>query len=187
MAVDMSGVSTPLSSTATLSGTSSPKLTTLEKNIANGPAIPASTAIEYIASRSSLSSSVFVYDLAEQAGFGTLTKSWAESSSDVASVVSLQTRAGAGLSLVGRLSQGSSKDTKGAVLTAFTTPTGLAAMVQSLSYLPPATASSRLIIQVPTVTPVGENFSLSPTLAPLAPVFSMLPDSFTVLLSAAPQ
>ncbi|EMD40608.1 hypothetical protein CERSUDRAFT_111192 [Gelatoporia subvermispora B] len=185
-----SGTSTPVSSTATLSVPSSPKLKALShetlQKLSKSNLVAASTAIEHVAARTS--SSVFVYDLAENAGFGTFTKSWGNTSKEFASVVSLQTRAGAGLSLVGRLSQGPSKDAvKGAVLTAYTTPTGLAAMVQSLSYLPPATPTSRLVIQVPAVTPVGENFSLSPTIAPFSPVVPILPQGFTVLLSAAPQ
>lgn len=90
--------------------------------------------------------------------------------------------------MVGRLSQGTSKDAaRGAVLTAYTTPSGLAAMIQSLSYLPAPTASSRLIIQVPTVTPVGESFALSPTIAPFTSTLAILPESFAVLLSATPQ
>ncbi|KAI0939673.1 hypothetical protein AcW1_004627 [Taiwanofungus camphoratus] len=192
MAIEQSGTTTPLSSTTTLSGPPSPKLKAvadeLLKTSAKSPLVSASATIEYIASRSTSSSSVFIYDVAEQVGFGTLTKSWAGTSNDVSPVVSLQTRAGAGLSLVGRLSQGSSKDVgKGAVLTAYTTPAGLAAMVQSLTYLPTPTASSRLLIQVPTVTPVGENFTLSPTLASFTPALAILPESFTVLLSATPK
>lgn len=192
MAVDeQSGISTPVSSTTTLSAPPSPRLKAdfLKDAVVKGSLISASTAIEFIASRATSSSSVFVYDVAEQVGFGTLTKSWAAAlGSEVASVVSLQTRAGAGLSMVGRLSQGTSKDAaRGAVLTAYTTPSGLAAMVQSLSYLPAPTASSRLIIQVPTVTPVGESFALSPTLAPFTPALAILPENFTVLLSATPQ
>ncbi|KAI0677013.1 assimilatory sulfite reductase [Trametes maxima] len=186
-----SGTSTPFSATTTLSAPPTPKLkaTTNDfQRIAEAGAITASTLIEYIASRPASSSSVFVYDLAEQAGFGSLTKSWANAGSESAPVVSLQTRAGAGLSLVGRLSQGTSRDAaKGAVLTAYTTPSGLAAMVQSLTYLPPATPTSRLVIQVPTVTPVGERFALSPTLAPFTPTLALLPEGFTVLLSATPQ
>ncbi|KAI0356488.1 assimilatory sulfite reductase [Trametes cingulata] len=186
-----SGTSTPFSSTTTLSAPPTPKLKAAANDlqrIAESGAITASTLVEYIASRAAASSSVFVYDLAEQAGFGSLTKSWAQAGSETAPVVSHQTRAGAGLSLVGRLSQGSSKDAaKGAVLTAYTTPSGLAAMVQSLTYLPPATPTSRLVIQVPTVTPVGEQFALSPTLAPFTPVLPLLPEGFTVLLSATPQ
>ncbi|KAI0650182.1 assimilatory sulfite reductase [Trametes meyenii] len=186
-----SGTSTPFSATTTLSAPPTPKLkaTTNDfQRIAEAGATTASTLIEYIASRPASSSSLFVYDLAEQAGFGSLTKSWAHTGSESAPVVSLQTRAGAGLSLVGRLSQGTSRDAaKGAVLTAYTTPSGLAAMVQSLTYLPPATPTSRLVIQVPTVTPVGEQFALSPTLAPFTPTLALLPEGFTVLLSATPQ
>ncbi|EIW61476.1 assimilatory sulfite reductase [Trametes versicolor FP-101664 SS1] len=187
-----SGTSTPFSATTTLSAPPTPKLKASPANdlqsIAESGAITASTLVEYIASRTASSSSVFVYDLAEQAGFGSLTKSWADAGSETAPVVSLQTRAGAGLSLVGRLSQGTSKDAaKGAVLTAYTTPSGLAAMVQSLTYLPPATPTSRLVIQVPTVRPVGEQFALSPTLAPFTPALALLPEGFTVLLSATPQ
>lgn len=186
-----SGASTPFSTTTTLSAPPTPKLKAAANDlqrIAESGAITASTLVEYIASRSSSSSSVFIYDLAEQAGFGTLTKSWSEAGGETSTVVSLQTRAGAGLSLVGRLSQGSSKDAaRSAILTAYTTPSGLAAMVQSLSFLPTATATSRLVIQVPTVTPVGEHFALSPTLAPFTPTLTLLPEGFTVLVSATPQ
>ncbi|KAJ7499051.1 hypothetical protein FB451DRAFT_1427968 [Mycena latifolia] len=123
---------------------------------------------KFLASRAETSSTVYVYDLAEQVGFGTLTKEWSKSE-NTASVVDLQTRAGAGLSLVGRLSEGTSRDAgKGAVITAYTTPAGLLMMAPALSYLPPATPSSRLVIQVPTVTSVGETFALSPSLASLA-------------------
>nr|AUN37960.1 sulfite reductase 2 [Ganoderma lucidum] len=188
-----SGASTPFSTTTTLSAPPTPKLKAAANDlqsirIAESGAITASTLVEYIASRTSSSSSVFIYDLAEQAGFGTLTKSWSEAGGETSTVVSLQTRAGAGLSLVGRLSQGSSKDAaRSAILTAYTTPSGLAAMVQSLSFLPQATPTSRLVIQVPTVTPVGEHFALSPTLAPFTPTIPLLPEGFTVLVSATPQ
>lgn len=65
----------------------------------------ASDIVELISSRSTTASAVFIYDLALQAGFGSLTESWSHSDGQTAPVVSLQTRAGAGLSLVGRLSQ----------------------------------------------------------------------------------
>jgi sulfite reductase (NADPH) flavoprotein alpha-component len=189
MTVEFSGPSTPLSSTSTLSPSPPPHLKdTLPLGVFKSPQFSASNIIEFIASRSVTSSTVHIYDLAEQAGFGTLTKSWSKSDHDTASVVNLQTRAGAGLSLVGRLSEGTSVETvMGAVLTAYTTPAGLAAMAQSLSYLPTATPSSRLIIQVPTVTPVGKTFALSPTVAPLAAAFAILPSNITVLISATPQ
>ncbi|KAG6854995.1 hypothetical protein C0991_005924 [Blastosporella zonata] len=187
-----SGASTPFSSTTTLSTPSSPvlkgSLDTLE-NIYYNPHLPASTLVESIASHDSTTSTVYIYDLAEQAGFGTWTKERAKSgTTNSAPVVDLQTRAGAGLSLVGRLSEGTSQDTvKGAVLTAYTTPTGLSMMAPSLSHIPIATPMSRLVIQVPTVTSIGESFSLSQSLAPLASAWSLLPENLVILLSAAPQ
>ncbi|KAI0091880.1 assimilatory sulfite reductase [Irpex rosettiformis] len=182
---------TPLSPTDTLSVPSSPglKASIVPSTLAKNSLLSASTAIELVASKSS--SSVFVYDLAEQAGFGAHTTSWTgpqASDLSTATVVSLQTRAGAGLSLVGRLSQGTSKDAqKSVVLTAYTTPTGVAALLPSLSYLPAPSENSGLILQVPTVTPVGETFALSPTLAPFTSSLAILPENFTVLLSATAQ
>ncbi|TFY80815.1 hypothetical protein EWM64_g3197 [Hericium alpestre] len=183
--------STPLSASTTLTPPS-PDPDSLSPSevlkIVTKPALAASEVIELVSSRSASTSTVFIYDLAEQVGFGSLAKSWAQTDAASAPVISLQTRAGAGLSLVGRLSQGTSKDAaNGSVLTAYTTPTGLAEMIPSLTYLPEPTPSSRLILQIPTVTPVGEKFALSPTLSPLNPVLSILPDSFTVILSATPQ
>ena len=102
-----SGTSTPFSATSTLSAPPTPKLKAAANDlhtIAQSGAITASTLVEHIASRPASSSSVFIYDLAEQVGFGSLTKSWAQAGAESAPVVSLQTRAGAGLSLVGRLS-----------------------------------------------------------------------------------
>jgi sulfite reductase (NADPH) flavoprotein alpha-component len=189
MAIEVaSGATTPSSAAATLIGTP----TEDHKNAPiQGTSMfkrPASDIIELLASRLATSSAVYIYDVAEQVGFGTLTKSWSTTMESTAPVISLQTRAGAGLSLVGRLSEGSSQDVvKGAVLTAYTTPAGLAAMAHSLLYLPPATSSSRLIIQVPAATTVGPSFALSPTLASLSTTFSILPDNVVVLLSATPQ
>ncbi|GLB33669.1 putative sulfite reductase [Lyophyllum shimeji] len=187
-----SGASTPFSSTTTLSSPPSPSLKgsagTLDQDVYFNSRLSASTLVEFTASRQNNSSTVYIYDLAEQAGFGTLTKEWAKSGSNTAPVVDLQTRAGAGLSLVGRLSEGTSQDTvKGAVLTTYTTPSGLSMMAPSLSHLPAASPTSRLVMQVPTVTAVGETFSLSPSLAPLASTWSILPENIVVLLSATPQ
>ncbi|KAJ7179257.1 hypothetical protein C8R46DRAFT_1073144 [Mycena filopes] len=181
-----SGTSTPLSASSTVlsSPTISPKPF---HDIYANPQVSASTAVEFLASRPDTSSAVYVYDLAEQAGFGTLTKEWAKTQ-NTASVVDLQTRAGAGLSLVGRLSEGTSRDAgKGSVITAYTTPAGLAMMAPALAYLPPASASSRLVIQVPTVTSVGDSFSFSPTLASLATVVPTLHQDLVIFLSATPQ
>jgi sulfite reductase (NADPH) flavoprotein alpha-component len=181
--------SSPLSSSTTLSSPPSPLLkSTPQQNVYHNPRIQASDIIEFTASRAISSSTVYVYDLAEQAGFGTLTKFWSKSGEDTASVVELQTRAGAGLSLVGRLSEGTNQDTvNGAVLTAYTTPTGLCMMAPALSYLPSATPTSRLVIQVPTISAVGETFFLSPSLAPLTTALAILPVDVVVLLSATPQ
>ena len=185
-----SGATTPSSAAATLIGTPIEDCKSKNSPIQAAGVFkrPASDIIELLTSHSNTSSAVYIYDVAEQVGFGTLTKSWSLTLESTAPVISLQTRAGAGLSLVGRLSEGSSKDVvKGAVLTAYTTPSGVAAMAQSLMYLPSATSSSRLILQVPAATTVGSTFALSPTLASLSTTFSILPDNITVLLSATPQ
>ncbi|KAF5369799.1 hypothetical protein D9758_001177 [Tetrapyrgos nigripes] len=159
----------------------------LDKLLEN-PAFSASAIIEFLSSRATDTSAVYIYDLAEQAGFGTLTKDWAKSDKGTAQVIDLQTRAGAGLSLVGRLSEGTSSATaKGAVLTAFTSPHGLTLMSPSLSYLPPASPSSRLVVQVPLITPVGETLALSPSAASLSTALPILPESIVVLISATPQ
>jgi sulfite reductase (NADPH) flavoprotein alpha-component len=156
------------------------------------PALPhsftPSNFVELISSRSTTTSTLFIYDLAEQAGFGSLSKAWSKSDQGATSVVPLQTRAGAGLSLVGRLSQGTSRDAlSGSVLTAYSTPPGLAQMIPSLACIPPPAANSRLILQIPTVSAIGDRLTLSPTLASLNPILSILPDSFVVILSATPQ
>lgn len=192
MASSMSGSSTPLSSTTTLSSPGSPHLHKIAEvplgNPFSNPLCQASTLIEYVSSRQRTSSSVYVYDVAEQVGFGTLTKEWARAMNNGTTVMDLQTRPGAGLSLVGRLSQGTSLDAvKGTTLTAYITPSGLALMAPSFTYLPPANPNTRLVIQVPTVTPVGETLALSPTLSPLASVWSILPENVSVLLSSTPQ
>jgi len=208
MAVDksQSGDTTPLSPTSTLSVPTSPGLKPVQNFSTGGRLLSASNHVEYLTSRAARSSAVFVYDLAEQAGFGTLTKAWdlrqrasssegkrapQRSPSDTAPVVPLQTRAGAGLTLLGRLSHdsSSSSDMRGRnVVTAYTTPTGLKAMASSLAYLPPATLTNKLVIQVPTVSPIDEDLTLSPTLAALGPVLPLLPESSTtVLLSATPK
>jgi sulfite reductase (NADPH) flavoprotein alpha-component len=179
-----SGLSSPQSSTTTLSPPSPVPDTTEEFKSPT----QASHIIEFIASRSTASSFVYVYDVAEQVGFGTLTKEWAQTYKGSATAIDLQTRAGAGFSLVGRLSQGTSSDAvKGTILTAYTTPSGLAIMAPSFTYLPTASPTSRLIIQTPMVTPVGDALSLSPTLASIASAWSILPENITVLLSSTPQ
>jgi len=208
MAVDQtqSGDTTPTSSTSTLSVPTSPGLKPIQNFSTAGRLLSASNYVEYLTSRAARSSAVFVYDLAEQAGFGTLARAWdlhqqtnssegkrasQRSPSDTAPVVPLQTRAGAGLTLLGRLSHDSSSSSdlqRRNVVTTYTTPTGLKTMASSLAYLPPATPTSKLVIQVPTVSPIDEDFTLSPTLAALGSVLPLLPESSTtVLLSSTPK
>ncbi|KAH7887885.1 hypothetical protein F5I97DRAFT_1926296 [Phlebopus sp. FC_14] len=189
MAIEVSsGSVTPSSASATLVGVPPIDFKHLHFPAGNALQRSASDLIELLASRASVSSAVYVYDVAEQVGFGTLTKAWASTLEHSAPAISLQTRAGAGLTLVGRLSEGTSQDAvHGSVLTAYTTPTGLSVMASALTYLPSACSRSRLIIQVPAATPVGETFALSPTLASLSTTFNLLPDNVIVLFSATPQ
>lgn len=183
----MSGSSTPLSNSNTVRGSSppSPKLGCVEDGrVFNNPRVPSSNIIEYVASRASNSSAVYIYDLAEHIGFGALTKTWSTSDPEAASVVTLQTRAGAALSLVGRLSEGTSKD---GTLTAYTSPSGLAMMASALIHLPPATSSHRLVLHIPSLSYFGDDFSLSPSLSALATTLPILSRDFVILLSASPQ
>lgn len=135
------------------------------------------------------SSSIFIYDLAEHFGFGSLSKQLRGIEAGAAITHDLQTRTGAGLNLVGRLlEEGSSKDVKkNNLLSVYTTPNGLAVMVPSLAFLPKASTTSRIILQVPTVSLVGQSLELSPTLAPVNAIFDSLPESVAILLSSTPQ
>ena len=179
-----SGVSTPISSTSTLAS----KSPLLEKQSILPSTFTASNAIEFISSRSATSSALFIYDLAEQAGFGLQSKEWSKLDQGASSVIPLQTRSGAGLGLVGRLSQGTSKDAvSGSILTVYNTPTGLVEMVSALAYAPSPTANSRLVLQIPTVSVIGDRLTLSPTLAAVNTILPVIPESFVVLLSATPQ
>ncbi|GAB1523967.1 sulfite reductase [NADPH] flavoprotein component [Rhizoctonia solani] len=195
----MSGVSTPLSSSSTLTGPlsepSSPKgqkgglnaYDTVSPHTAPGTTTTSPVAYTIEALAAQHSSSVVVFDLAEQAGFGVRITQWAEETG--VKVTRAQTRAGAGLGLVGRLSEGTSEDgaraTKGAI-TAFTTPEGLAQMVPALSILPAPSSSGRLVIQVAAVTPTP-TLELTPTLAPAARALASLGSDFTVLISSTAQ
>ncbi|KIJ56748.1 hypothetical protein M422DRAFT_218389 [Sphaerobolus stellatus SS14] len=147
---------------------------------------PAYAIVERLASENS--SIIFSYDLAEESDFGILTKDWIGTDPSLSRYVSLQTRTGAGLAIVGRLSEGTSKEgEKNGVFTTYTTPAGLAQMSISLGLLPKPTPSRRLVIQLPAITPVGSDLVLSPTLAPLNSTIYSLSDSFVVLLSSTPQ
>ena len=189
--VNGSGWSSPLSSSITLSTPPSPRLKWVldapRETVFRNIYVPASTVVEYISSQKSSSSLVYVFDVAEQVGFGTLTKAWRKAEGS-ATVVDLQTRAGAGLSLIGCLLQGTSADAgKKTILTAYTTPAGLALMTPSFSYLHPPSAESRLVVQVPTVISTGESLTLSPSLASLASAWPLLAEGIVVLLSSTPQ
>lgn len=158
----------------------------LDQNVYGNPRIPASAIVELISLRAARTSSTYIFDLAEQVGVGALVKEWAASASE--SVVSVQTRTGAGLGIVGRLSEGPSGSIfKNVNLAVFTTPTGLSMMSPSLTHLPPAAPANRLVIHMPNVTPIGPKFKFSPSLSPLAPTWSTLPPHILVILSSTPQ
>ncbi|KAH8830746.1 assimilatory sulfite reductase [Flagelloscypha sp. PMI_526] len=154
--------------------------------IFQNPLFSASDIVEYLSTRPENTSTVHVFDVAEQAGFGILTSQWCAAGEETAQVIQNQTRSGAGLGLVGRLSAGTSQST-GASLTAYTTPNGLSTMAPALALLPHPSPSSRLVIQVPNISAVGESFALSPSTAALTTVVPFLPASMTILLSSTAQ
>ncbi|KZS97635.1 assimilatory sulfite reductase [Sistotremastrum niveocremeum HHB9708] len=147
--------------------------------------VPVSTLIEWTSSR--YSSHVYVYDLATAVGFGKLTEKWALENKGI-HVIPSQSRSGAGLSIAGRLSGGSSDDTSlKSILTTYTTPIGLSQMAHALSILPVPTTSGRLVLQVPNVSVVGEALTLSPSLGHISASLASLPESILVILSSTPQ
>ncbi|KAH7878540.1 uncharacterized protein C8R40DRAFT_1066979 [Lentinula edodes] len=81
----------------------------------------------------------------------------------------------------------SSNTANGAVLTAYTSTQERSLMALALSHLPPATASSSLMIQVPNVTPAGETYTVPPTLPNFATVLPILPENIVVLASATSE
>ncbi|KAF8609387.1 hypothetical protein BDV93DRAFT_518211 [Ceratobasidium sp. AG-I] len=195
----MSGMSTPLSSSSTLTAVSEPSSPKPHTDLPNthesaSPSTPAGTiltgpvasTIEALAVRES--GTIVVFDLAEQAGFGAHTVKWISETPEV-KLVRSQTRAGAGLGLAGRLSEGTSADgarSASGIITAFTTPDGLAQMIPALSVLPTPSDAGRLVIQVAASTPLS-TLELSPTLAPVARALASLSSDFTVLISSTTQ
>ncbi|KIM33118.1 hypothetical protein M408DRAFT_325943 [Serendipita vermifera MAFF 305830] len=183
----MSSRGSPYSQTTTLVNTPDIKETLGSKT--SDPVLPPAEIVEYYASKAS--SAVFLYDVARDAGFGRTTKELAKKGTDsgYAAAFEVQSRAGAGLSLLGRISEGtSSQGSQSSVaLTAFTTPDGLAQMVPTLGLFSKPIASNRLVLQVPNITHSGVDMVVSPTLSQLAPFFTSAPEHFTVLLSATPQ
>jgi hypothetical protein len=73
-----SGWSTPLSSSTTLSSPTFKGVDPIQNFPFESYRNAASTIVEFIASRQGRSSTVYVYDVAEQVGFGTQTKEWAK-------------------------------------------------------------------------------------------------------------
>jgi sulfite reductase (NADPH) flavoprotein alpha-component len=130
----------------------------------------ATSILESLASKHS--THVYVYDSATDVGIGSLTKQWSTTIANAARVLDMETRAGAGLSIAGRLSEGTSSP---AVMSAFLTPATLAYMLPSLSLLPPATPSSRAVFHVADTN----EFPL--------PDLSVIPHNFQVIFSSAPQ
>lgn len=192
----MSGASSPLSSSSTLidpiSEPPSPKaqkppntrtlalpLTAAGTTLAG----PVACTIEALAARHS--GTVVVFDTAEQVGFGSCIAQWITTGSNV-KLVRAQTRAGAGLALAGRLSEGTSTCDTSGVITAFTTPEGLAQMIPALSTLPSPSPAGRLVIQVAAVTPTP-TLELTSTLAPAARALASLGPDFIVLVSSTAQ
>ena len=91
-------------------------------------------------------------------------------------------------SLVGRLSQETSHETTtGTILMAYTTPSGLALIMPSLSLLPLPTPACCLVFQVPTLSSLGENFTLSPSLSPFGALWSIFPENTAAIISSTPQ
>ncbi|KAG8743928.1 hypothetical protein FRC10_011114 [Ceratobasidium sp. 414] len=195
----MSRASTPLSSSSTLTDPVSEHASSKLKADSQDPysvspltpagtplTSPAAHTIEALAARHS--GTVVVFDLAEQAGFGERTAQWANGELG-AKLVRAQTRAGAGLGLAGRLSEGTSADgarPAAGVITAFTTPEGLAQMVPALSALPTPSSAGRLVVQVAAASLLS-TLELTPTLAPAARALASLGPGFTVLLSSTAQ
>jgi sulfite reductase (NADPH) flavoprotein alpha-component len=178
-----SGASTPVSQSTTLTNQSEVKgVFTMHVPTTS----PAHVVLEQISSRSS--SVIYLYDVARDVGIGHVSKGLSKEDKLSAPVVELQTRTGAGLLLLGRLTEGtSSQDENGAVITVYTTTRGLEEMAPSLELFPTPKANSRLVAHIAASTPVRGNLTLSSSLASLSTFFATVPDHFTVVLSATPQ
>ncbi|KDQ07507.1 hypothetical protein BOTBODRAFT_609535 [Botryobasidium botryosum FD-172 SS1] len=201
-----SGLSTPVSESSTLTANSTSN-TDIPKSIipiddflfkdvpqVRTTQVSASSIIEAISSRQS--GAVYIYDLALQSGFGTLTKALSTDSTSggTRNVVEIQSRAGAGLSIAGRMSAGTSREGQngGLILTAYTTPAGFAYMLPTLSrhLLAPPSAAHRVVVQVPSVTPLEDTtLALTPSLAPInsALAVTTLSEHYSVVFSATAQ
>lgn len=146
-----------------------------------------SEAIESLAWR--LSRCIYAYDAALQHNFGAHAKMWRASGQEGPQVIEMQTRSGTGLSIVGRMSEGTSSEASlsSFALSAFTTPTGLAQMMPALANLPEPSISNRLVIQVPSITTLDNSLALSPSLASVGSVLPIVPESLAILVSSTAQ
>jgi sulfite reductase (NADPH) flavoprotein alpha-component len=149
--------------------------------------LPAATILQAIASMSANSSELYIYDdVLESTGFGEHAVAWSTSKlHGTAPIVNAQTRAGAGIGLVGRLSGRISKEKS--ALTAFTTITGLSMMAPALRQLPAPSGLDRLVLHIPAATFLQERSTFISSLYPLASVMSALPQDLVILVSALPQ
>jgi sulfite reductase (NADPH) flavoprotein alpha-component len=178
-----SGASSPLSQSTTLTNHSELK-SAFPKRVPTTS--PAHVVLEQISSRAS--SAIYLYDVARNVGIGHVSKGISKEEDFSAPVFELQTRAGAGLLLLGRLTEGtSSQGAIGAIITAYSTTKGLEEMAPSLDLFPTPKANSRLIAHIAASAHVGQDLTLSSSLASLSGFFATVPDRFTVILSATPQ
>ncbi len=144
----------------------------------------ASSLVEVISSNAS--SAVYLYDLASQLGIGTLAQDKSDRGHG-APLINMETRSGAGMALLGRLSGQTSTRSDEKPITALTTPKGLAHIAPSLELLPNPSKYGRLILQVANVDTVDQSLDLVPSIAALALVLPILPPSLLVLASSEPR
>ena len=178
-----SGASTPVSQSTTLTNQSELKGAFPMRVPTTSPA---HVVLEQISSR--FSSAIYLYDVARDVGIGHVSKGLSKEENLSAPVFELQTRIGAGLLLLGRLTEGtSSQGANGSVITVYTTIKGLEEMAPSLELFPTPKANSRLVAHIAASTPAGGDLTLSSSLSCLSNFFATVPDRFTVVLSATPQ
>ena len=146
-----------------------------------GALLPVSALIEWTATKNS--AFIFIYDSTEN--FGLLTKEWHQAGHSATPVVCLQTRSGAGSSIIGEILT-RHKD-NASVISAYTSPEGLLSMIQTISYIPPSTSAARFVIQVPAVGTTGSTTALAPSTAPLLAAVNFLSTNFAIILSSSPQ
>lgn len=147
----------------------------------------ASEAIESLAWR--LSRCIYAYDVVLQHNFGVHAKEWRASGQEGPQVIEMQARSGAGLSIVGRMSEGTSSEASRSsfALSAFTTPAGLAQMMPAFANLPEPSMSNRLVVHVPCITTLDNSLALSPSLASIESILPIVPQNLAILASSTAQ